>query len=126
MLSGNDASATWGTGAVKIRKTDAAAMAPAPARPARALSPAAQARIEQYEILRKSVIDRLQGPDDVFKVALDAGEKPATIRQRLMKIATNEGKEIAVQVHGDHLLVGLMTAERRPRRGRRPKSAGAS
>ncbi len=111
---------------MKIRKTDAAAMAPAPARPARALSPAAQARIEQSEVLRKSVIDRLQGPDDVFKVALDAGEKPATIRQRLMKIAAKEGKEIAVQVHGDHLLVGLMTPERRPRRGRRPKSASAA
>lgn len=111
---------------MKIRKTDAAAMAPAPARPARALSPAAQARNEQYELLRKSVVDRLQGPDDVFKVALDDGEKPATIRQRLMKIATNDGKEIAVQVRGDHLLVGLMTPERRPRRGRRPKAAAAS
>jgi hypothetical protein len=111
---------------VKIRKTDASAMAPAPARTVRALSPAAQARLEQFELLRKSVIARLQSPDDVFRVALDAGEKPATIRQRLLKIAADEGKEIAVQVREDHLLVGLMTPERKPRRGRKPKAAAAS
>ncbi len=107
---------------MKIRKTDPAAMAPAPARPARALSPAAQARLAQYELLRKSVIDRINGPDDVFRVALEGGEKPATIRQRLLKVAKDEGKDVAVQIHGDHLLVGLMTPERKPRRGRRPKS----
>ena len=107
---------------MKIRKTDASAMAPAPSRPARTLSPAAQARLEQAELLRRSVIDRLEGPDDVFKVALEEGEKATTIRQRLLKVAIEQGKEIAVQVRGDHLLVGLMTPERRPRRGRRPKA----
>ncbi len=112
---------------MKIRKTDPAAMTPAVApKPVRTLSPAAQARLEQYETLRKSVIDRLQTPDDVFKVALDDGEKPATIRQRLLKVARDAGKEIAVQLRGDHLLVGLMTPERRPRRGRRPKSETAA
>ena len=107
---------------MKIRKTDASAMAPAPSRSARALSPAAQARLEQAELLRRSVIDRLEGPNDVFKVALDEGEKAATIRQRLLKVAAEQGKDIAVQMRGDHLLVGLMTPERRPRRGRRPKA----
>ena len=107
---------------MKIRKTDASAMAPAPTRSARTLSPAAQARLEQAELLRRSVIDRLEGPDDVFKVALDEGEKAATIRQRLLKVAAEQGKDVAVQMRGDHLLVGLMTPERRPRRGRRPKA----
>ena len=107
---------------MKIRKTDASAMAPAPSIRARTLSPAAQARLEQADLLRRSVIDRLAGPDDVFKVALDEGEKAATIRLRLLKVAKEQGKEIAVMVRGDHLLVGLMTPERRPRRGRRPKA----
>lgn len=111
---------------MKIRKTDAAAMAAQAARPARALSPAAQARLAQYEMLRRSVIDRIQGPDDVFRVALEEGEKPATIRRQLLLVAKDAGKEIAVQVRGDHLLVGQMTPDRRPRRGRRPKSAGAA
>ncbi|MGO9177962.1 MAG: hypothetical protein ACLQHS_01630 [Candidatus Limnocylindrales bacterium] len=111
---------------MKIRKTDASAMAPAPSRPVRALSAAANARLEQYELLRKSVIDRLQGPDDVFKVALDEGEKPATIRQRLLRIAGEEGKEVVVQMRGDHLLVGLMTPDRKPRRGRKPRLSAAS
>ncbi len=111
---------------MKIRKTDASAMAPTPSRPVRALSPAAQARLEQNELLRKSVIGRLQSPDDVFKVALDEGEKPATIRQRILKIAREERKEIVVQVRGDHLLVGLMTPDRRPRRGRKPRAVSAS
>ncbi len=116
-----------GESRVKIRKTDPSAMTPAPTtHPARSLSPAAQKRLEQYETLKKSVVDRLDTPDDVFKVALDDGEKPATIRQRLLKIAKDEGKVIAVQMRGDHLLVGLMTPERRPRRGRRPKSETAA
>ncbi|MGC8635189.1 MAG: hypothetical protein ACP5VP_11120 [Candidatus Limnocylindrales bacterium] len=108
---------------MKIRKTDAAAMRSEPSSQARPMSPAAQARLVQAELLRKSVIDRLQSPDDVFRVALEAGEKAATIRQRLLKVAKEAGKEIAVQVRGDQLLVGLMTPERRPRRGRRPKAA---
>ncbi len=114
---------TLGDDGVKIRKTDATAMNPAPTRSARPLSPAAQARLAQYDLLRKSVIDRIQGPDDVFKVSLDDGEKPATIRRQLLVVAKEAGKDIAVQMRGDHLLVGLMTPERRPRRGRRPKSA---
>ncbi len=108
---------------MKIRKTDPTAMDPAPARQPRALSPAAQARLAQYEMLRKSVIDRITGPEDVFRVTLEQGEKPATIRQHLLKVAKEEGKDVAVQNRGDHLLVGLMTADRKPRRGRRPKSA---
>ena len=108
---------------MKIRKTDSSAMEPELARPARALSPAAQARLAQYETLRKSVVDRLGGPGDVFRVTLEEGEKPSTIRQRLLKVAQEAGKEIAVQNRGDHLLVGLLTPERKPRRGRRPKSA---
>ena len=108
---------------MKIRKTDPTAMDPAPARPARALSPAAQARLAQYEMLRKSVIDRITGPDDVFRVTLEDGEKAATVRQRLLKVAKDAGRDVVVQNRGDHLLVGLMTPERKPRRGRRPKSA---
>ena len=112
---------------MKIRKTAASAMNPAgaAARP-RALSPRAQARLEQYEQMRKAVIGRLKGPDDVFEIKLEPGEKAATIRQRLMKVAADQQVEIAVRLRGDGLLVGLMTPERRTRRGRRPKAAASA
>lgn len=107
---------------MKIRKTDPGAMRPVPTVVRRALSPRAQARLAQYEVLRKSVISRLDGPDDVFEVRLEPGEKAVTIRQRLLKVAADANVEIAVRNRGDHLLVGLMTPERRSRRGRRPRS----
>ena len=117
----------WRGTKVKIRKTDPTAMSPARAAAGpRPLSPRAQARLEQYEQMRRSVVARLQGPDDVFEIRLEAGEKAATIRQRLLKVAADQQVEIAVRMRGDSLLVGLMTPERRTRRGRRPKAAASA
>jgi hypothetical protein len=108
---------------VKIRKSDPAAMSPKRAAAARSLSPRAQARLEQTELLSKAVLSKLGGPDDVYEVRLEAGEKPATIRQRLLRAAADRNMEIAIRIRGESLYVGLMTAERRSRRGRKPKAA---
>jgi hypothetical protein len=57
----------------------------------------------------------------VFAVKLDDGEKPLTVRQRLMRAAAEANVEIAVRKHGENgFLVGLLTPERRTKRGRRP------
>jgi hypothetical protein len=89
---------------------------------ARQLSPAALARQRQDRQFRR-LVRGLDGPQAVFVVSLRRDEKPPTIRQRLLKVAGDEGKEIAVRKHGSGFVVGLMTPERRTRRGRKPKSA---
>ena len=106
---------------MKIRKADPAVMAPAAAK--KTLSPRQQARLAEYEAIRKKIIAQLAGPDDVFEIVLEPGEKLATIRQRVRRVAADQGVEVAVRVRGDRLYVGLMTPERRSRRGRRPKAA---
>ncbi len=85
------------------------------------LSPRAQEREQQKRQFRK-LMGRLQGPEDVFQVKLGSGDKAVTVRQRLMKVAAEEGKEVAVRTHGKGFLVGIMTPERRSRPGRRPGS----
>jgi hypothetical protein len=102
---------------VTVRKADPALMDKA-ASPERELSPAARER-EQQQRQFKRLISRLTGPDQVFVVRLDANEKPITIRQRLLRAATEANVDIAVRKHGDGFLVGLLTPERRTNRGRR-------
>ncbi len=105
---------------VTVRKADPALMDKA-AKPARELSPAAKER-EQQQRQFKRLIGKLTGPDQVFAVHLDAGEKPITIRQRLLRAASESNVEIAVRKHGNGFLVGLLTPERRTNRGRRAAS----
>ena len=109
---------------VTIRKADAALLdKPKAAAARKTLTPLQQARLRQQRQFRR-LIRGLHGPDDVFEVRLDKTEKAATIRQRLLKVASEEGVEIAVAKHGTGFLVGLMTAERRSRRrGRKPATA---
>ncbi len=108
---------------MKIRKSDPSAMSTSRTAAARPLSPRAQARLEQTELINKQVLSKLNGPEDVYEVRLEAGEKPATIRQRLLRAAADRKMEIAIRIRGESLFVGLMTPERRSRRGRKPKSA---
>jgi hypothetical protein len=57
----------------------------------------------------------------VFEVRLDKSDKAPTVRQRLLKVAAEQGVEIAVAKYENGFLVGLMTPERRARRrGRKP------
>lgn len=66
----------------------------------------------------RALIRDLNDPDQVFEIELVEGEKPATVRQRLMNAAAREHKEIAVRRYGRGFAVGLMTPERRSNRGR--------
>lgn len=88
------------------------------------LSPRALARQQQEKQFGR-LLRKLVSQDDVFEVALDGDEKPITIRQRLMKVAAAENIDIAVRRRENGFLVGLMTPDRKERRGRRAKNASA-
>ena len=108
---------------VKIRRVDRSLIdKPSRTAAARSLTPLQQARQQQQRQFGR-MIRALDGPDDVFEVALGSGEKPLTIRQRLLRVASDEGREIAVRKHGGGFVVGLLTPERRSRRGRKPAAS---
>ena len=54
------------------------------------------ARQEQLAQFRR-MIDQLVRDDQVFEVALSPEEKPFTVRQQLIRVASNAGKEIAAR-----------------------------
>ena len=101
-----------------IRKVNSSLMDARARSESPALTPA-QARRQECEQQLRAAIAKIKTPADVFEVRLDGDEKPITIRQRLMRVASEMGTEIAVRKHGDGFLVGLMTPERRSTRGRR-------
>lgn len=109
---------------VTIRRADPALMSKSTARKPE-LSPAAREREQQYKQFKR-LIDQLKGPDDVFEVRLDTSEKPITIRQRLLRVASDSNVDIAVRKHGEGFVVGLLTPDRRTNRGRRRQEAPAS
>jgi hypothetical protein len=88
----------------------------------RQLSPETIKRREEVEKLR-GVVAQLTDVDQVFQIDLEPGEKPLTVRNRLQRVAREQGKEIAVRKHGDGFAIGLMTEERRERRGRPKRTA---
>lgn len=98
---------------------------PQPRKP-RELSPRARERLAQERKLARGIISKLTDPSRVFEVKLGPDDKPATIRRRLLKVAADAGVEIAVRPFGDRFFVGLMTPERRSRRGRKPGSRRAA
>jgi len=80
--------------------------------------------LQRVEI-EQQIIGRLS--DESVVLAIDPEtEKPATLRQRILRLAKDKGVEVAIQIkqdgEGQRLLVGLMTPERRSRRGRKPKA----
>jgi hypothetical protein len=86
------------------------------------MSPRAQERQKQQRQFAR-MIEKLDGPEQVFEVKLGREDKPLTVRQRLLKVAADGNKQIAVRKHGNGFLVGLMTPERRSRRGRRKQGS---
>jgi hypothetical protein len=106
----------------KIRELKDASVLDAPRPRPRELSPAALARQKENARL-KDLMGKLNDPNQVFEIVLEPNEKPLTVRQRLLKAAHESGKEIVVRKYGNGFAVGLMTPERRSRRGRKPKSA---
>jgi len=103
---------------VTIRKVDSILMDARAQSQSRALTPAQLRRMELDQQLRAAVA-KLRSPADVYEIRLEDGEKPITIRQRLLRVASGMGTEIAVRKHGDGFVIGLLTPERRTTRGRR-------
>jgi hypothetical protein len=106
----------------KIRELKDASVLDAPKPRPRELSPAALARQKEYSRLR-DLMGKLSDPGQVYEIVLEPTEKALTVRQRLLKVAAESDKEIVVRKYGNGFAVGLMTPERRSRRGRKPKSA---
>ena len=109
----------------KIRALNDASVLDAPKPRPRELSPAALARQKEYDRLR-DLMGKLTEPDQVYEIVLEANEKPLTVRQRLLRVAKDSGKEIVVRKYGKNFAIGLMTPERRSRRGRKPKGADST
>jgi hypothetical protein len=110
---------------VKIRRAERALMDKPAGRSrasAKALTPLQAARRQQQRQFKR-MINSLQSPEDVFEVRLGADDKALTVRQRLLRVAADEGKDVAVRKHGSGFVVGLLTPERRSRRGRRAAAA---
>ena len=109
---------------VKIRKVSATLIDEPRQAKARASSPAQIARQKREDQFRL-LISGLSSPDDVSLVTPSAGEKLATIRAGLRKVAQEMGRErdIIVRKYEDGFLVALSTPEREAtRRGRKPKA----
>ena len=123
----------WLTFAATIRRTqlrttgtgrelgNVALLLDAPKPRPRELSVAALARQKEYSRLR-DMMGKLNDPGQVYEIVLESSEKPLTVRQRLLKVAAESGKDIVVRKYGNGFAVGLMTPDRRSRRGRKPKS----
>lgn len=105
---------------VKIRQVDVAMLDKPKSRAAAAaeLSPRARERLAQQRQFER-MLSRLSDRDSVFEVRLESTEKALTVRQRLMKAAQEQGKEVVVRKSEKGWLVGLATPDRRSRRGRR-------
>jgi hypothetical protein len=93
----------------------------APKPKGRELSPKTLERLRQEEEFRK-LIARITDEEKVFLVSLEPADKPLTVRKRLQRVAAESGTELAIRAHADGFAIGLMTPERRSRRGR-PRKA---
>jgi hypothetical protein len=108
---------------VKIRQVDVSALdKPKQTATARELTPKQRERQEQQRQLSR-MLSRITDRDSVFEIRLEDDEKPMTIRQRLLRVAEEQGKEIVVRKSEKGWLVGLATPDRRSRRGRRRGSS---
>lgn len=91
-------------------------------RAARELSPRAAERQKQERQFER-MLHKLSSPEDVFEVELTADEKAVTVRQRLLKVASTAGIDVAVRRRDNGFLIGLMTPDRKERRGRRARAS---
>ena len=83
----------------------------------RALSPEQQALVKRMKTITDESV--------VYEAVLGSDEKPATLRQQLLRSATLAGVEIAVKRSPDGFYFGLLTPERRSNRGRRSAASTA-
>jgi hypothetical protein len=87
---------------------------------ARALSPREQRRIEIERRLDEAIRGADSDPSSAYRVQLEDGEKPATVRQAFNRV---KGRIGADGVNLFKLEDGLIIAKRAQRRGRRPQAA---
>lgn len=104
----------------KYTKVDAEVMKkPAKRKPrGRPISPEQQALIKRMKTITDESV--------VYEAVLTGSEKPATVRQQLLRAAKLADVEIAVKKSEKGFYFGLMTPERKSRRGRKPKGASAT
>ena len=103
----------------KYRKVNAELMDnPPKSKPrGRPISPEQQALINR--------IKKITDQSVVYEAVLEMGDKPATVRAQIMRAAKLAGVDIAVKKSPDGFYFGLMTPERKSKRGRPRKDAGA-
>src|SRR5688572_29787259 len=100
----------------RYRKVDASAME----RPLKRASRGRPPSPEQEALVKR--IKTITDESVVYEVTLGPDEKPATVRQQLLRAAKLAEVEIAVKKSPSGLYFGLMTPERRSNRGRKTAS----
>ena len=100
----------------RYRKVDADVMQ----RPVKRSSRGRKPSPEQEALVKR--IKTITDESVVYEVTLGPDEKPATIRQQLLRAAKLAGVEIAVKRSPSGFYFGLMTPERRSKRGRKKAS----
>jgi hypothetical protein len=97
----------------RYRKVDADVMTRPAKRAARGrpISPKQEALVKRMRTITDETV--------VYEAALGADEKPATLRQPLLRAAKLAEVEIAVKRSPSRFYIGLMTPERRSKRGRK-------
>jgi hypothetical protein len=78
---------------------------------------------EQLALIAK--IKTITDDTVVYEVTLEPGEKPATVRQQLLRAAKSAGVEIVIRKSEKGFYIAKMTPERKSRRGRKPAAAKA-
>lgn len=102
---------------VKFRKVDATVLEQPKPRPVgRQPSP------EQLALITK--IKSITDESVVYEIALDPGEKPATVRQQLLRASKTAGVDIMIRKSERGFYIAKLTPERKSRRGRKPASKG--
>lgn len=77
---------------------------------------------EQRSLMRR--MSKITDENVVYEAVLQSGEKPATVRQQLLRAAKLEGVDIAVKKSPQGFYFGLLTPKRKSNRGRK-RSAGS-
>jgi hypothetical protein len=106
----------------RIQRVDATMMDAPKKKSTPDLTPAQRERQRQQRQFAR-MMSQLTDPSDVFEVRLGKGDKPITVRQRLLRAAKDANKDVAVRKSPSGFVVGLMTPERKSNRGRRRASA---
>lgn len=112
----------WRIAVVRIRQVDISVLDQRKQAAPKELTPKQRERLEMQSKFER-MLRKLYSTDAAFEVQLDKGDNRATVRQRLLKVAGELGKDIVVRQSERGFIAALATDERRSRRGRRPKEA---